>query len=110
MAKKRETQKNIYIKGKGPRLGGPEPPLARAPRSVQDPAGAIYIGGGHFYRGRGHRAGDAPGEDGTGAAVASPWAVKAHGAPKGAPEKTQASEGGPRYPGSDPRGCQEILE
>lgn len=89
-------------------MGGAEPPLARAPHSVQDPAGAIYIRG--IFTGEGGTApamppgkmapgllwGCALGREGT-------W-----GTPKGAPKKTQASEGGSRYPGSDPEGIPGI--
>lgn len=107
MAKKSETQKNIY-KGEGAEVEGvgatprPLPPLCTGP-------GRRYLHQGRFYRGREHRAGDAPGEDGPGLLRGRALGREGTwGTPEGAPKKTQASEGGSRYPGSDPEGIPGV--
>lgn len=67
MAKKRETQKNIY-KGEGAEVeGAGATPHLRSPLCTGP--GRRYLHQGIFTGERGHRTGDAPGEDGTGAAV-----------------------------------------
>lgn len=67
MAKKRETQKNIY-KGEGAEVeGAGATPHLRSPLCTGP--GRRYLHQGIFTGERGHRTGDAPGKDGTGAAV-----------------------------------------
>lgn len=75
-------------------MRGSEPPLARCPRSVQDPAGAIYIRG--VFTGEGSTAlAMPPGEDGPGLLRGRALGREGTwGTPEGAPKKTQASEGG----------------